>query len=82
MAKFVDFWTRFTVVDFTRRKNEALSTLIEFVQDLAIPLGLRVQRLRMDQGTEYTDNTFREYCKKAGIVQQFTVSEHCLAERH
>ena len=44
----------------------------DIIQDLAIPLGLRVQHLRSDNGGEYTSGSFQEYCKSTGIRQQFS----------
>ena len=43
-----------------------------FIQDLAIPLGLRVHRLRSDRRGEYIADYFRSYCKTTGIRQEFT----------
>ena len=28
--------------------------------------------MRSDQGTEYTNRNFKEYCKRTGVIQQFT----------
>ena len=72
MAKFTDHYSRLKVVYFIKAKSEALSTLIKFVQDVAIPLGLRVHRLRSDRGGEYIADYFRRYCKTTGILQEFT----------
>ena len=31
-------------------------------QSVVIPSGLRIQRLRMDKGREYTNKAFEDYC--------------------
>jgi len=72
MAKFTDHFTRFKVVYFIKTKDDTLTTLCKFIQDVAIPLGLRVQRLRSDRGGEYIADHFRKYCKTTGIRQEFT----------
>eukprot|EP00752_Nemacystus_decipiens_P017171 g15384.t1 len=72
MAKFTDHVTRLKAVYFVAKKSDALSSLINFVQDIAVPLGLRVEYLRSDNGGEYVSSDFRNYCKTTGIVQQFT----------
>ena len=72
MAKFTDHFTRFKVVYFIKTKDYTLTTLCKFIQDVAIPLGLRVQRLRSDRGGEYIADHFRKYCETTGILQEFT----------
>ena len=72
MAKYTDRHTRLKAVYFVEKKSDTLHTLCKFIQDLAIPLGLRVQRLRSDNGGEYISSSFRDYCKTTGIQQQFT----------
>ena len=60
-------------------------TLRKFIQDLAHPLGLRVQHLRSDNGGEYISSRFRDYCKITGTQQQYTAphtpQQNCISER-
>eukprot|EP00903_Cladosiphon_okamuranus_P021322 g19592.t1 len=72
MAKFTDRASRLKAVYFITEKGDALSSLVHFVQDIAIPLGLRVEYLRSDNGGEFVNSEFRLYCKTTGIVQQFS----------
>ena len=72
MAKFTDHSSRLKAVYFIAKKSDALSSLVNFVQDIAIPLGLRVEYLRSDNGGEFVSSEFRHYCKTTGIVQQFS----------
>ncbi|CAN0003312.1 unnamed protein product [Sphacelaria rigidula] len=74
MAKFTDNFNTLRVVYFIKGKSEALSTLCKFIQDVAIPQGLRVHHLRSDRGGEFTGEHLRRYCKITGIIQQFTTS--------
>ena len=72
IAKFTDHFTTFKAVYFIKTKDDALTTLCRFIQDLAIPLGLRIHRLRSDRGGEYIADYCRSYCKTTGIRQEFT----------
>ena len=75
IAKFTDVYSRFSVVYFLNNKSSSsvLDSFIKFERDLAIPFGRRVQYLlRSDQGTAYTSRNFKEYCKRTGVIQQFT----------
>lgn len=72
MSKFTDYRTRIKAVYFIKNKNEALSTFVNFNRDVAVPLGLRVHRVHSDNGKEYVNREFRDYCKTIGVVQSFT----------
>ena len=67
------------------KESDTLHTLGRFIQDLAIPLGIRVQHLCSDNKGEYTSGSFQEYCKSAGIRQQFsapyTLQQNGVSER-
>ena len=72
MSTFTDVRTRLKAVYFIAHKNEALSFFVNFTQDVVIPLGLRVRRLRTDNGKEYVNSDFRDYCKTNGVEKNFT----------
>ena len=72
MAKYTDHHSRLKAVYFIEKKSNTLHTLGRFIQDLAIPPGLRVQHLRSDNRDEYTSGSFKEYYKSTGIRQQFS----------
>ena len=69
MAKYTDHHSRLKTVYFTEKKSDTLHIIGRFIQDLAIPLGLRVQHLRSDNGGEYTSGRLQENCKTTGIRQ-------------
>ena len=73
MAKYTDHHSRLKAVYFIEKKGDTIHTLGRSIQDLAIPLGLRVQHIRSDNGGEYTSGSFQEYCKSTGIRQQLSV---------
>ena len=72
MTKYTDHHSRLTAVYFVDKKSDTLYTLGRLIQDLAISLGLIVQHLCSDNGGDYTSSSFQEYCKSAGIRQQFS----------
>ena len=74
MAKYTDHHTRLKAVYFIEKKGVTLHTLCKFIQDLTIPLGLRVQHPRSDYGGEYVSSSFRDYCKTTGVEQQYTAA--------
>lgn len=71
IAKFTDLFSRFKAAHFIESKRDALYTLRRFIEDVATPTGRRVHRLRSDGGGEYTSDSFRDYCKATGVVQEF-----------
>ena len=74
VTKFIDHYTRLMSVYFLSKKNEAIDTLISYTQDVVIPSGHRLQRLRSDRGGEYTGLEHREYCLQTGIKQEFAAT--------
>ncbi|CAN0493370.1 unnamed protein product, partial [Discosporangium mesarthrocarpum] len=72
IAMFMDDLTKIKKQYFLQVKSGALDSLYNFVRDIAIPEGLHVGRLRSDNGGEYTEKAFRDYCKTVGIKQEFT----------
>ena len=62
VAKFTDHNTRLKSVYLLSKKNEAIDALIKYTQDVVIPSGHRLHRLRSDRGGECTGLKFREYC--------------------
>ena len=74
VAKFADHHTRLKSVYFLSKKNEAIDALINYTQDVVIPSGHRLQRLRSDRGGEYTGLEYQEYCLQTGIKQEFATT--------
>ena len=70
VAKFTDHHTRLKSVYLLSKKNEAIDALINYTQDVVIPSGHRLQRIRSDRGGEYTGLKYREYCMQTGIRQE------------
>ncbi|CAN0462903.1 unnamed protein product [Laminaria digitata] len=47
---------------------------MNYTQDVVIPSGHRLQRLRSDRGGNYTGLEYREYCLQTGIKQEFAAT--------
>ena len=98
MLTFMDDYSRYTTVYFITSKSETLSKFKEYVNMVENSTGQEikklsiiqekkesVQKIRSDNGGEYTSCQFSKFCKDRGIFHQFTnpyspeengVSEH------
>ncbi|GKE53863.1 retrovirus-related pol polyprotein from transposon TNT 1-94, partial [Tanacetum coccineum] len=70
----VDDYSRFTWVKFLRSKDEALDFIIKFLKMIQVPLKVTVQRIRTNNGTEFVNQTLREYYEKFGISHETSVA--------
>ncbi|GJX18541.1 retrovirus-related pol polyprotein from transposon TNT 1-94 [Tanacetum coccineum] len=60
----VDDYSRFTWVKFLRSKDEAPDFIIKFLKMIQVRLQVTVRRIRTDNGTEFVNQTLREYYEK------------------
>ncbi|GKE01559.1 retrovirus-related pol polyprotein from transposon TNT 1-94 [Tanacetum coccineum] len=70
----VDDYSRFTWVKFSRSKDEALDFIIKFLKMIQVRLKVLVRRIRTDNGTEFVNQTLREYYEKVGISHETFVA--------
>ncbi|GKC77691.1 retrovirus-related pol polyprotein from transposon TNT 1-94 [Tanacetum coccineum] len=70
----VDDYSRFTWVKFLRSKDEALDFIIKFLKMIQVRLKVTVRRIRTDNGTEFVNQTLREYYEKIEISHETSVS--------
>ncbi|GJT11190.1 retrovirus-related pol polyprotein from transposon TNT 1-94 [Tanacetum coccineum] len=70
----VDDYSRFTWVKFLRSKDEALDFIIKFLKMIQVRLKVTVRRIRTDNGTEFVNQTLREYYEKVGISHETSVA--------
>ncbi|GJR85583.1 retrovirus-related pol polyprotein from transposon TNT 1-94 [Tanacetum coccineum] len=70
----VDDYSRFTWVKCLRSKNEASSFIINFLKMIQVRLKETVRRIRTDNGTEFVNQTLREYYEKVGISHETSVA--------
>jgi transposase InsO family protein len=69
---FVDDFTRFTWFFPLKHKSQVLASFQHFKNTMENHLGTSIKTLRTDCGGEYTNNEFRLFCSKSGILHQFT----------
>ncbi|GJV08566.1 retrovirus-related pol polyprotein from transposon TNT 1-94 [Tanacetum coccineum] len=70
----VDDYSRFTWVKFLRSKDEAPYFIIKFLKMIQVRLKVNVRRIRTDNGTEFVNQTLREYYEKVGISYETSVA--------
>ncbi|GKE35865.1 retrovirus-related pol polyprotein from transposon TNT 1-94 [Tanacetum coccineum] len=70
----VDDYSRFTWVKCLSSKDEALKFIIKFLKMIQVRLKVHVRRIKIDNGTEFVNQTFREYYEKVGISHETFVS--------
>ncbi|GJW49192.1 putative ribonuclease H-like domain-containing protein [Tanacetum coccineum] len=70
----VDDYSRFTWVKFLRSKDEAPDFIIKFLKMIQVRLKVPVRRIRTDNGTEFVNQTLREYYDKVGISYETSVA--------
>ncbi|GJU82658.1 retrovirus-related pol polyprotein from transposon TNT 1-94 [Tanacetum coccineum] len=70
----VDDYSRFTWVKCLRSKDEAPAFIINFLKMIQVRLKEIVQRIRTDNGTEFVNQTLREYYEKVDISHETSVA--------
>ncbi|GKE74463.1 retrovirus-related pol polyprotein from transposon TNT 1-94, partial [Tanacetum coccineum] len=70
----VDDYSRFTWVKCLRLKDEAPDFIIKFLKMIQLRLKAPVRRIRTDNGTEFVNQTLREYYEKVGISHKTSVA--------
>lgn len=70
---FIDDWSRFTMVFLIKTKNEVFDKFREYEAMVSKKCGIGISRLRCDNGGEYKNHRFMDYCKSKGIQMDFTV---------
>ncbi|GJY15449.1 retrovirus-related pol polyprotein from transposon TNT 1-94 [Tanacetum coccineum] len=63
----VDDYSRFTWVKCLRSKDEAAAFIINFLKMIQVRLKETIRRIITDNGTEFVNQTLREYYEKVGI---------------
>nr|GEU50748.1 hypothetical protein [Tanacetum cinerariifolium] len=70
----VDDYSRFTWVKFLRSKDEAPNFIIKFLKMIQVRLKVPVCRIRTNNGTEFVNQTLREYYEEVGISHETSVA--------
>nr|GFA57015.1 retrovirus-related Pol polyprotein from transposon TNT 1-94 [Tanacetum cinerariifolium] len=80
----VDDYSRFTWVKFLRSKDEAPDLIIKFLKTIQVRLKVLVRFIRTDNGTEFVNQTLREYYEEAEVVATacYTQNQSIIRLRH
>ncbi|KAL5841705.1 hypothetical protein ACOSQ3_012308 [Xanthoceras sorbifolium] len=70
---FINDSTRKVWVYFLKKKSEVFDTFRKWKAMVENETGLKIKRLRSDNGGEYRDSRFREFCANSGIKMEKTV---------
>ena len=73
MLTFVDDFSRKTWVYFLRHKNETFSYFKKFKALVEHQTGRKIKKLRTDNGLEFVDYEFTEFCEEHGIARHRTL---------
>ena len=66
----IDEYSSYACVKFVRHKNEALQKFKKYLAENGTP-----RILRSDNGTEYTNKSFKQFCTNNKIKREYTVLE-------
>jgi hypothetical protein len=72
-VSFIDDFSRKVWVYFMKHKSEVFIIFKQWKAQVENQTGRRVKYLRSDNGLEYKDTAFLEFCKTKGITHHFTV---------
>ncbi|GKE83483.1 retrovirus-related pol polyprotein from transposon TNT 1-94, partial [Tanacetum coccineum] len=70
----IDDYSRFTWVKCLQSKDEAPALIINFLKMIQVRLKETIRRIRTDNGTEFVNQTLREYYEKVGISRETSVA--------
>ncbi|GKE82397.1 retrovirus-related pol polyprotein from transposon TNT 1-94, partial [Tanacetum coccineum] len=70
----VNDYYQFTWVKFLRSKDESSNFIIKFLKMIQVRLKVPVRRIRTDNGTEFVNQTLREYYEKVGISHKTSIA--------
>nr|GEY93844.1 retrovirus-related Pol polyprotein from transposon TNT 1-94 [Tanacetum cinerariifolium] len=70
----VDDYSRFTWVKFMRSKDETPMFIIKFLKMIQVQLNLPVGRIRIDNGTEFVNQTLRDYYEEVDISHETSIA--------
>nr|GEV41085.1 retrovirus-related Pol polyprotein from transposon TNT 1-94 [Tanacetum cinerariifolium] len=70
----IDDYSRFTWVKFLRSKDETLNFIIKFLKMIQVRLKVPVRRIRIDNGTEFVNQTLSDYYEEVGISHETSVA--------
>jgi transposase InsO family protein len=80
----VDDYSRFTWVLFLQEKSQTQETLKGFLRQAQNEFGLRIKKIRSDNGTEFKNSQIEGFLEEEGIKHEFsspyTPQQNCVVE--
>jgi transposase InsO family protein len=70
---FIDDFSRRTWVYFLKYKSDVFDSFRVFKTFVEKQSGLSIRRIRTDNGGEYVNQAFRDFCSEHGLQHQFSV---------
>ncbi|GJU42600.1 integrase, catalytic region, zinc finger, CCHC-type containing protein [Tanacetum coccineum] len=70
----VDDYSRFTWVKFLASKDESLDFIIKFLKMIQVRLNATVRNIRIDNGTEFVNQTSRRYYESVEYFNPPTIA--------
>lgn len=85
LINFIDDYSRMTFGYIIKKKSDVFKTFTEFKALVETQTERKIKILRSDNGTEYFNDDFSQFCKKNGIIQQsstrYTPQQNGVGER-
>jgi len=76
---FTDAKTRYSMVYFIKMKDEGYAHFIDWKGFIETQTGNKIKILHSDNGGEYLNKIFKEFCAKSGIIMQ-TIASYSSAQ--
>ncbi|GJT97681.1 retrovirus-related pol polyprotein from transposon TNT 1-94 [Tanacetum coccineum] len=74
ILEIVDDYSRFTWVTFLRTKDKASEAIIKCIKNIQVYLNETVRKVRTDNGTEFVNQTLREFYENVSISHETSVA--------
>jgi transposase InsO family protein len=68
----MDDYSRFTWVFFLQEKSQTQDTLKKFLRQAQNEFGLRINKIRSDNGTEFKNSQIEGFLEEEGIKHEFS----------
>lgn len=69
----IDDYSHFTQTYLMHQKSEAADNIVKYVKEIERQKGIKIQRIRCDNGGEYTSNYLKHFCANNGIKLEYTL---------
>ena len=84
-VSFIDEFSRNTWIYFLKKKSEVFDRFKEFKALVENQTKKKIKMLRTDNGGDFCNKEFEEFCKKCGIARQkttpYTLEQNGVVER-